>query len=177
MAATVQIRRASGAGPTFTDITSINTRHDLQDAHSTANTANPVRIPDAGTNYSHWVHTHLYISAADNSTISSILWYTDGGGNLGTGVDVIAGLPTAYDQSSINVAGETADEMATTHASLSIYSGIANVSGLANAWPVGGTISGVGEFSDYVSTQFTVGSTASAGTSGSTTFYWQYDEA
>ena len=36
MAATVEIVRKTGAGPTATDITGINTRANAEDAHTTA---------------------------------------------------------------------------------------------------------------------------------------------
>jgi hypothetical protein len=72
MAATVLVRRLTGAGPTATDITSINTRANAEDAHSTAGTTNPIQIPAAGTNYSYWVVTRLDVTAGTYTTINNL---------------------------------------------------------------------------------------------------------
>ncbi len=66
MAATVTIRRWTGSSgaPTKTNITSINTRANAEDAHSTAGTSNSILIPTSGTNYSYWVATRLSVDAS-----------------------------------------------------------------------------------------------------------------
>src|SRR5215212_7998827 len=88
MAATVTIRRWTGSSgaPTKTNITSINTRANAEDAHSTAGTSNSILIPTSGTNYSYWVATRLSVDAITGGTVDNIRWYTDGTNNFGTGV-------------------------------------------------------------------------------------------
>ena len=71
MAATVTIRRWTGSSgaPTKTNITSINTRANAEDAHSTAGTSNSILIPTSGTNYSYWVATRLSVDAITGGTV------------------------------------------------------------------------------------------------------------
>ena len=100
MAATVLIRRLTGAGPTATDITSINTRANAEDAHSTAGTSNSILVPTAGTNYSFWVNTRLDVTAIIAGTVDNLRWYTDGSNNFGTGVGCNVATAGVYGQAS-----------------------------------------------------------------------------
>ena len=67
MVATVLIKRLTGAGPSATDITGINTRANAFDTHTVADTANPIQIPTSGTNYSFWVTTRLDATVAPDN--------------------------------------------------------------------------------------------------------------
>src|SRR5215212_9552517 len=102
MAATVTIRRWTGSSgsPTKTNITSINTRANAEDAHSTAGTSNSILIPTSGTNYSYWANTRLSVDAITGGTVDNIRWYTDGTNSLGTGVTCKAHTATAYGQAA-----------------------------------------------------------------------------
>ncbi len=84
MVATVIIERLTGAGPARTAITGINTRANAEDAHSTGDTANPIEIPGAGSNYSFWVNTQLNATVAPDNLIDNIEWFTDGSNTYGT---------------------------------------------------------------------------------------------
>lgn len=75
MAATVVINRLTGAGPTLNVITTINTRCNAEDTHSTAGTSNPIVIPSSGTNYSYWCVTRLQCTVAPTTLINNLKWY------------------------------------------------------------------------------------------------------
>lgn len=174
MAATVKIYRLTGSGPTATDITSINTRADLSDAHSTASTSNPVQIPSAGTNYSYWVSTRLTASGVFTS-VDNIKWYSDGT-SLGTGVDLkvatvpSAGYTQATDASQLTDGNYSGGSLTpTTPVSHSTYDS-------GSPLTVSGTLTSSGDVSSIVVFQVEVGTSASPGATGSPTFSWQYDE-
>lgn len=176
MAATVIINRLTGAGPTATPITSINTRANAEDAHSTAGTDNSILIPESGTNYSYWVTTRLEATAISGGTVDNIKWFTDGSNTLGAGVGCRVGTATGYVQAT-GTQGVTGTELTAGN-----YTGF--TLGNANAFTyttgspldVTGTTSTTGQFGDRVVYQITVGSTAGSGTTGSETFTWRYDD-
>jgi hypothetical protein len=176
MAATVLIRRLTGAGPTLTDITSINTRANAEDAHSTAGTTNSVLIPAAGSNYSYWVATRLDVTAITAGTVNNIKWYTDGSNNFGTGVTAIGNTATAYTQAT-GTAGTTGivlsvGNYATVTTPVDPFS---FTSGSPKS--VTGTTSSVSAvFADLFVYQLVVGTTAASGASAQETFTWQYDD-
>jgi hypothetical protein len=178
MAATVLIRRLTGAGPTATDITSINTRANAEDAHSTAGTTNPIQIPAAGTNYSYWVVTRLDVTAGTYTTINNLKWYTDGSNGLGTGVTCRVGTATGYTQAT-GTAGVTGTEL--TVGNYGTFTlGNANAFTYTSGSPLSVTgsasSSATGQFGDRVVYQNEVGTTAASGATGSETFTWRYDE-
>jgi len=176
MPATVLVRRLHGAGPTATDITSINTRANAEDAHSTAGTTNSILVPAAGTNYSYWVTTRLDVTAISGGTVDNVKWFTDGTNSLGTGVTMSVGTATGYVQAT-GTAGETGTQLTAGN-----YSGF--TLGNSNAFTyttsaplsVTGSTSGTGQFGDRVVYQINVASTASGGATGSETLTWRYDD-
>ena len=183
MAATVTIRRWHGAGPTKTDITSINTRANAEDAHSTAGTTNPIQIPAAGSNYSYWVTTRLSADSSPAGTINNIKWYTDGGNGFGTGVTATVGsVPSAsgYTQAT-GTPGTTGTELLVAN-----YTGFTPSPGgdpfaftTGSPKSITGTISNpsTGDFGDFVVYQIVVGTTAGPGaTTTQETLTWKYDE-
>lgn len=176
--ATVLIRRLTGAGPTATDITSINTRANAEDAHSTAGTTNPIQIPAAGTNYSYWVVTRLDCTVTPAGTINNIKWYTDGGNGFGTGVTCKVNTASGYVQAT-GTAGTTGTQLTTGN-----YATLAGAPSDAFAFTTGSPLSvtgsitnpSTGQFGDRVVYQIEVGSTASPGATPAETFTWRYDE-
>lgn len=176
MAATVLIRRLTGAGPTATDITSINTRANAEDAHSTAGTTNSILIPAAGTNYSYWVVTRLDVTAISSGTVDNVKWYTDGSNNFGTGVTCKVNTATGYVQAT-GTAGTTGTQLTTGN-----YATLAGAPTDAFAYTSGsplsvsGTTTTTGQFGDRVVYQIEVGTTASSGATASETFTWRYDD-
>jgi hypothetical protein len=180
MAATVTIRRWTGAsgGPTKTDITGINSRANAEDAHSTAGTTNPVRIPDAGSNYSYWVTTRLSCDVTPAGTINNLRWYSDGNNNLGTGVTCVGAVGSNYVQAT-GTQGTSGTELTQgNHAGLD--EAPANVFTYTSGSPksLTGSISNpnTGDFGQFFVYQVAVASTAGPGATASETFTWQYDE-
>lgn len=176
MAATVLIRRLTSTGPTLTDITSINTRANAEDAHSTAGTSNSVLVPSSGSNYSYWVATRLDVTAITAGTVNNIKWYTDGSNNFGTGVTAIGNTATSYIQAT-GTAGTTGIQLTTGN-----YSTVTTpvdpftfTSGSPKS-VTGSTASVSAVFADLFVYQLVVGTTAASGASAQETFTWQYDD-
>lgn len=176
MAATVLINRLTGAGPTFTDITGINTRANAEDAHTTAGTANSILVPAAGTNYSFWVVTQLEVTAITAGTVDNLRWYTDGANNFGTGVTCKAQNATGYVQAT-GTTGTTGTQLTTgNYATLSgaPVDAFTFTSGSPKA--LTGTTTTVQKFGDRMVYQIEVGTTALSGATAQETFTWKYDD-
>lgn len=176
MAATVIINRLTGAGPTATPITSINTRANAEDAHTTAGTTNSILVPAAGTNYSYWVVTRLEVTAITSGTVDNLKWYTDGSNNFGTGVTCLVNTASGYVQAT-GTAGTTGTQLTT-----GAYATLAGAPTDAFAYTTGsplsvtGTTSTTGQFGDRVVYQIGVGTTAASGATATETFTWRYDD-
>lgn len=176
MAATVLIRRLTGAGPTLTDITSINTRANAEDAHSTAGTSNSVLIPGAGTNYSFWVVTRLDVTAISGGTVNNIKWYTDGANGFGTGVTCKGNTATSYIQAT-GTTGTTGTQLTTGN--YSTVTTPVDVFTFTSGSPksvTGSTAAVSAVFADPFVYQIEVGTTASSGATAAETFTYQYDD-
>lgn len=174
--ATVVINRLTGAGPTATAITSINTRANAEDAHTTAGTSNSILVPAAGTNYSYWVTTRLEVTAITAGTVDNIKWFTDGANNFGTGVTCSVGTATAYVQAT-GTPGTTGTVL--TAGNYTGYTlGNANAFTYTTGSPlsVTGTTAATGQFGDRVVYQIEVGTTALSGATATETFTWRYDD-
>lgn len=176
MVATVLIRRLTGAGPTATDITSINTRANAEDAHSTAGTTNPIVVPAAGTNYSFWVVTRLDATVAPATNLTNIKWYTDGSNTFGTGVTCKMNTATGYVQAT-GTTGTTGDILNTTNYA-TLAGATSDAFGFTSGSPksVTGSQASTGQFGDRVVYQIEVGTTANPGPTTQETFTWTYDE-
>lgn len=176
MAATVLIRRLTGAGPTATDITSINTRANAEDAHTTAGTSNSILVPAAGTNYSYWVVTRLDVTAITSGTVDNVKWYTDGTNNFGTGVTCVVNTATGYVQAT-GTAGTSGTQL-TTGNYATLAGAPTNAFSYSSGSPlsVTGSTTGTGQFGDRVVYQIEVGTTAASGATAQETFTWKYDD-
>jgi len=176
MAATVLIRRLTGAGPTATDITSINTRANAEDAHTTAGTSNSILVPAAGTNYSYWVVTRLDVTAITSGTVDNVKWYTDGSNNFGTGVTCKGNTASGYVQAT-GTAGTSGTQL-TTGNYATLAGAPSDVFGYTSGSPlsVTGSTTGTGQFGDRVVYQIEVGTTAASGATAQETFTWRYDD-
>jgi hypothetical protein len=178
MAATVTIRRWTGdaGGPTKTNITSINTRANAEDTHTTAGTTNSILIPSVGSNYSYWVSTRLSIDAITSGTVDNIKWYTDASNNFGTAVTCIGYTAATYVQAT-GTAGTTGTELTVgNHAGLN--GAPVNVFTYDSTTPasVTGTATGTGDLGHFFVYQIVVGTTAVSGATASETFTWKYDD-
>jgi hypothetical protein len=183
MPATVIINRWTGTSgaPTKTPITSINTRANAEDAHSTAGTTNSILIPTSGTNYSYWVSSRLNVTAITGGTVNNVRWYTDGTNTLGTGVTCKVATSGTYAQAPGTV-GTSGTQMTvgnySTAGSGAILTTPTDAFTYTSAAPlsVNGSNTATGDFGDFVVYQIEVGTTASSGASGSETFTFKYDD-
>lgn len=175
MAATVQVQRFTGAGPTGTDITGINTRMKQNDSHATGGTDNPV--PAVTTSYSFWISTRLVITVAPTTGINNVKWYS-GGTAFGTGITVngekaSTGATAGYRQASsaivLNQTNHTGLDAAPADVTTFTSGSPKTLTGSIGATTGSGTI-------EYFVYQAAVTSSAAAGPSGARTFTWQYDE-
>lgn len=176
MAATIIINRLTGAGPTATPITGINTRANAEDAHSTAGTSNSILVPSAGTNYSYWVHTRLECTAITSGTVDNLKWYTDGSNNLGTGVTCVGESATSYVQAT-GTPGSSGDQL-TAGAHAGLAGAPSDVFAYTSGSPksISGSTTTVQQFGDRMVYQIEVGTTAASGATGQETFTWRYDD-
>lgn len=175
MAATVIINRLTGSGPTATDITSINTRANAEDAHSTAGTSNSILVPTSGSNYSYWVVTRLNVTAITSGTVDNLKWYTDGSNNFGTGVTAIGNVATTYVQAT-GTAGTTGLQLTTGNYSTVTTPVDPFTFTSGSPLSVTGTTTTTGQFGSYVVYQIVVGTTAASGATAQETFTWKYDD-
>lgn len=180
MAASVSIMRFTGTSPgTTTDITGANTVANAQDVNETTvlSSSNPVRIPASGSNYSYWVTTKLWCTAAPAQKIDNVKWQTDGAINFGTGITAWGAQAQTYVQATGTV-GTTGTALGTA-----VHTGLLNApadiftynstSPMTFTGTIGAT---TGAIANYVVYQLVVGSTASPGSTSQETFTWTYDE-
>lgn len=177
MAATVLIRRLTGAGPTATDITSANTRASTSDAPSPG-TSDPIPVPPSGTNYSYWVTTRLDATVTPDTAINNINWYTDGANSMGTGITCVGQDASSYVQAT-GTQGTTGTQLTTgNHAGLT--GSPVDVFTFTSGSPksITGSISNpsTGQFGNRFVYQIEVASTAGPGATTAETFTWSYDE-
>lgn len=177
MAATVTIRRHTGAGPTKTNITGTTSRAATADDPA-AGTTNPIPIPAAGTKYSYWVVTRLSADATPAGTINNIRWYTDGANGSGTGVTIKGMDASGYVQAS-GTPGDTGLQL--TVGNYATLSGApADIFTFTSGSPktLAGSISNpsTGDFGAYMVYQYEVGTTAGPGVTPAETFTFKYDE-
>jgi len=178
MVATVIINRLTGTMPTVTPITTLNTRANAADTHTTGDTASPIEIPGAGTNYSYWVVTRLEATVAPDNLIDNIEWFTDGSNTYGTGITNLGNTATGYVQAT-GTPGVTGAQLTTaaygtlTGAPTDVF---AHVTGTPKA--VTGSTSTAIEFGDRFVFQVNVATSATAGTKPATPeqFTWRFDE-
>jgi hypothetical protein len=177
MPATVQIVRLTGASPTVTDITGINTRANAEDAHTTAGTSNPIQIPTSGTNYSYWVVTQLNVTVAPSSLINNLKWYTDGANGFGTGVTCKVQTASSYVQAT-GTPGTSGTQLTVGNYGGTLAGAPADAFTYTSGSPlsVTGSTSTTGRFGHMVVYQIEVASTASPGATAQETFTWKYDE-
>jgi len=178
MVAVVIINILTGAGPTATDITGINTRANAQDAHSTGDTSNPIEIPTGADNFSFWRATRLEATTAPDNLIDNIEWFTDGANSYGTGITNVMNTATGYTQAT-GTNGVTGIELTVgNYATLAgaPTDSFAFVTGTPKV--VAGSTTVTGQFGDRAVFQVVVDTTATAGTKPATpeTFTWRFDE-
>ena len=187
MVATVVINRLTGPAGTIveTPITTLNTRANTADAHSTNDTASPIEIPSAGTNYSYWVNTQLECTVAPDNLIDNLEWFTDGTNSYGTGItlQVAQAARASYTQAT-GTGGQTGILLDDTNYSGGTLTpatpGADNAFAFVTGTPLavtGSTTTAVA-FGNIVVYQVAVGTSATPGTKPASpeTITWRYDE-
>lgn len=181
MPALVTIRRWTGdpAAPSKVDITGIDTRANVEDAHSVFGPANPIPIPADGENRGFWVHTQLSADSTPSGTINNIRWHTDGSNNFGTAVNVIGEAASEY----VQAPGE--EGISGTPLAVAAHPGLlaepVNVFAFTPVSPkqLAGSLSNpdTGDIPNAAFVyQFIIGDTALPGTTGKEIFTFRYDE-
>jgi hypothetical protein len=178
MAATVLIRRWTGTtgSETKSDITSINSRANAVDTHSTGETSNPIRKPASGTNYSFWVSTRLDCSVAPAGTIDNIRWFLDGTNNFTAGITMKGNTATTY-ETATGTAGTSGNQLTTAnHAGLdgAPVDTFTHTSGSPKS--ITGSTTTTGDFGAFFVYQIEASTAAVAGETGTETVTWRYDE-
>lgn len=149
---------------------------------------NPIPIPSNGEQYnrSFWRHVYLYCSAAPDTQIDNVKFYTDGGG-FGTGVNLWVGDETPTKNSGSDagyaVAVGTVGESGTPMTSHPDITGTTDAFSYTSASPKsvsisesGNVIDAQGETTDYLVFQMAVASNASSGDLPDETMTYMYDE-
>jgi hypothetical protein len=177
MAATVTVRRWTGAGPTKTDITAGTTRASTSDS-PTPGSNDPIPIPPSGSKFSYWVTTRLSADSSPAGTINNIKWYTDGANGFGTGVTCVGAAGSSYVQATGSQGDSGTELLQANHAGLD--EAPANVFTFTSGSPksLTGSIDNpdTGDFGQFWVFQIQVDSTAAPGLTPSETFTFKYDE-
>ena len=185
MVATVIIERLTGAGPTRTDLAGGNTRANAEDVHSTGDTASPIEIPTAGSNFSFWVNTILHATTAPDNLLDNIEWFTDGGNSYGTGITLqVATAARASYTEAPGTIGVTGTELTDTNYTGGTITPATPADDNAFAFVTGaplsvaGSTTTTGEFGELVIYQVKVITTATPGTKPATAeiITWRFDE-
>lgn len=175
MSAVVHINRFNGTSPgVASDITSINTRANAEDTHTTAGTNNPVAIPTAGEKYSFWVSTQLEVISGLGGTLDNIRWFMSG--TLDTGISLKGYSASSYVEATGSV-GDTGDILNTTnYPSLGATPVDLTAYTSGSPFSITGSTTGTGPVGDLMVYQFGAGPTASPGSVTPVTMTWRYDE-
>lgn len=148
---------------------------------ATIDTASPMPIPAAGTNYSRWKQIYLFCDVAPDTQIDNVQIYTDGGG-FGTGITVNVGdeFPTKNSGANTGYDVSDANEVMTNHTDITgstdlfgYTSGSTLTGSISEA---GGVIDLAGESSNYFVLQMEVINTASPGDLTNETITIAFDE-
>ncbi len=178
MAATVLIRRWTGTtgSETKTDITSINSRANAFDTHSTGDTTNPIRKPTSGSNYSYWVSTRLDINVVPAGTVDNLRWFLDGTNDFTAGITMKGNTATTY-ETATGTPGTTGTQLTTgNHSGLdgAPVDAFGHTSGSPKA--ITGSQTTTGDFGLFFCYQIEASTSAVPGETGTETATWRYDE-
>jgi len=188
MPATVTVKEMTGAGPSYTTVSTASPARYCTADDAAPGSANPIPIPGSGDYYSYW-KSHCLDLAGTFTQISNVKWYTDGTNvwTLGTGGGVFVATSTAtengcpdasYDQAE-GTAGTTGETIDASH---SYYAGAAGGVVAATTYVTGSKLdvddaehTATGK-TKHVVTQVQVHDDATQGEQGDETFTLCYDE-
>lgn len=159
------------------------------DDTAVVDTAAPIVIPAAGTNFSFVKSSYLFVDVAPSLQINNVKFFTDGVNGLGTGVGQVVGTQLPVRNSGSTAAyivatgtiGTTGNEMTTFYTGISATTDVFTLtSGSPKSITIseaGGIMNAVNETTDYVVFQMTVANTASPiSATPNETGTWRYDE-
>jgi hypothetical protein len=152
--------------------------------------ANPIPRPGAAaTNHSFWRNVYLECIIAPTTSLNNVQWFTDGVNNYGTDVNLSIGDETP-EKSSGSSAGYVAATGTPGLSGNELVTNNAQITGKVNAFTFtsgvpktvtitdgSGTITSVGETTDYIVLQMDVTENAVPGATGVETLTFQYDES
>lgn len=158
-----------------------NLRFNAEDTND-QDTASPIVIPGAGTEYSYWKQIYLKCTQAPDTQVDNVKVYTDGALGWGTGVAVKVGdgNQTKNSGSSAGYDVANAQEVMTNHthvsASTDLFTYTSGSPRSVNISESGSIINALNETTDYLVLQAEVQSTATQGTKATETATYQWDE-
>lgn len=170
MAATVSVQELNGADAgTPNAIT--NCRYCTADEYNPG-TDHPMVKPAAGVYYSYVKHVYLNADTSPTGTINNIKWFCDGA--IGwTGVTIKVGTDATYTPAT-GTESTTGDEY--THTTLQDNSATPYTSAAPLSVPGSIDNPNTGKVSDYVISQVTISTGATAGGLAAETVTFRYDE-
>src|SRR5437588_9175006 len=180
--ATVFVYKYIGAtgSQTQINITGVNQRMTTADENASGSPAtNPIPVPAAGNiNSSYWQNTTLFAFTSPATSINNVKWYTGGSNPFPAGTFFSGSHTGSYIQ-AYGTPGTTGIQMAS--AAIPWAPGQMNsMFGFTSGAPLSltGSISNptTGLFTEWVTYQAYISSTAAAGQSSQTTFTFIYDE-
>lgn len=171
MAANVQIlvwhgASASKASTALTDGQAIRFK---QADNDTVDLISKIPIPASGTNYSYPKNFQFSSTTTPSNILDNLKIYSDGVNSLGTGASLLVKTSATYVDPTTNTTTAVA--------------GMSSIFGYTSSVPVPLAISGsltnpaTGAFGDFIVMQMGIDSTAAAGTTGSETITFSYDES
>lgn len=165
-----------------TNATITNLRFNAEDTND-QDTASPIDVPGAGTEYSYWKQVYLKCTTAPDTQVDGVEVYSDGtlGWGAGATVKVGDGTQTKTSASSAGYDVANAQEVMTNHTHVSASTDLFTyTSGSARTVSISETsnlIDAINETTDYLVLQLEVASTyAGSGTQAQETITWSYDE-
>jgi hypothetical protein len=161
MAATVIVNEKNGAGETATDKTSGTVRFKVAD-NATVDLNDPITIPVAGSTIS--FEKIVRLNATGTFTqIDNVNFYMDGANSFGTGVGVLYKTEATFG---------TPIQPGNTTGFTDIFAATSGSPVTLNA----GTVTGTGDFGEYLTMIMEVQSTAAQGTLTAETLTFSWDE-
>jgi hypothetical protein len=161
MAATVIVNEKNGAGETATDKTSGTVRFKVAD-NATVDLNDPITIPVAGSTIS--FEKIVRLNATGTFTqIDNVNFYMDGANSFGTGVGVLYKTEATFG---------TPIQPGDTTGFTDIFAATSGSPVTLNA----GTVTGTGDFGEYLTMIMEVQSTAAQGTLTAETLTFSWDE-
>ena len=153
--------------------------------NATIDSANPVTIPAAGTDYSRWKQIYLLATVAPDTQVDNIRIHNDGG-DFGTGITVNNGIQFPVKSSTADTGydvSDTDDQVMTNHTDITTeedffanHGTSGTALGPVTIAEASNIIDAINETCHYVVLQMATINTATPGAKTAETITWLYDE-